>query len=138
MELECKVVFLPKVEYTADKMEQCSRRNSILIHGLPEVKIEDADSLAIKTVKMKMGLDILSADIDRTHRLGAPPKQSGKVRPVIIKFVLYNDWKKIYTNKKLLKETKVCITDPPGNNTSWQRLNDVSLYVSATSQLRRK
>ena len=79
MELECKVIFLSKVEYAADKMKQCSRRKSILIYGLPEVKIEDTDSLAIKTVKEKMGLDILFADIDRTHRIGAPPKQSGKV-----------------------------------------------------------
>ena len=34
-----------------------------------------------------MGLDISSADIDRTHQLGAPPKKSGKVKPVIVKFV---------------------------------------------------
>ena len=58
-----------------------------------------------------MGLGISSADIDRTHRLGAPPKKSGKVRPVFVKFVRYNDQKKIYTNKKLLKETKVSITE---------------------------
>ena len=58
-------------------MEQYSRRNSILIHGLSEIKGEDADSLANETVKEKMGLDISSADIDRTHRIGAPPKQSG-------------------------------------------------------------
>ena len=55
-----------------------------------------------------MGLDISSADIDRTHWLGAPPKQSGKGRPV--KFVRYNNWRKISTNKKLLKGTKVYIT----------------------------
>ena len=86
MELESKVVSLPtkveKLEYTAEKMEQYSRRNSILIHGLPEVKGEDTDSLVIKTVKEKIGLGISSADIDRIHRLGAPPKKSGKVRPV--------------------------------------------------------
>ena len=92
-------------------MEQYSRRNLILIHGLPEAKGEDTDSLVIKTVKEKMGLDISSADIDRTHRLGVPPKQSRKVRPVIVKFVRYNDQKKNYTNKKLLKETKVSIAD---------------------------
>ena len=41
----------------------------------------------------------------------APPKKSGKVRPVIVKFVRYNDRKKIYANKKLLKGTKVSITE---------------------------
>ena len=114
VELESKVVSLSakveKLEYTADKMEQYSRHNSILIHGLPQVKGEDTDSLVVETVKEKMGLDISSADIDRTHRLGAPPKTSGKVRPAIVKFVWYNDLKKIYVNKKLMKGTKVFIT----------------------------
>ena len=117
VELESKVVSLSntveKLEYTADKMERYSRRNSILIHGLPEVKGEDTDSLVIETVKEKMGSDISSAHIDRTHRIGAPPKQSGKVRPVIVKFVQYNDRRKIYTNKNLLKGTKVSITESP-------------------------
>ena len=79
-------------------MEQYSRNNSILIHGLPEEKGEDTDSLVLKTVKKKMGLDISFADVDRTHRIGASPKQSGKVRP-IIKFVWYNNQGKLYKNK---------------------------------------
>ena len=81
VELESKVVSVStkveKSEYAADKMEQYSILNSILIHGLPEVKGEDTESLVIETVKKKMGLDISSAYIDRTHRLGAHPKQSG-------------------------------------------------------------
>ena len=115
VELESKVVSLSnkveKLEYTADKMEQYSRRNSILIDGLPEVKGEDTHSLVIETVKQKMGLDISSGDIDRTHRIGSPPKQSGKVRPVIVKSVRHNDRRKIYTHKKLIKGTKVSITE---------------------------
>ena len=71
VELESKVVSLSnkveKLEYTADKMEQYSRRNSILIHGLPELKVEDTDSIVIETVKKKMGFDISSADIDKTE-----------------------------------------------------------------------
>ena len=115
VELESKVVSLStkveKLEYTADKTEHNSRHNSILIHVLPEVKGENTDSLVIETLKEKMGLDNSSANIDRTHQLGAPPKKSGKVRPVIVKFVRYNDRKKICTNKKLLKGTKVSITE---------------------------
>ena len=92
-------------------MKQYSRRNSILIHGLSEVRGEYADSLVIETVKEKMALDISTANIDRTNRIVAPPKQSGKVRPAIVKFVRYNDQRKIYENKKLLKGTKVSITE---------------------------
>ena len=43
-------------------MEQYSRRSSTLIHGLPEEKGEDTDSLVIETVKEKMGLDISSVE----------------------------------------------------------------------------
>ena len=68
---------LRKLECTADKMKKYSRRNSILTHGLPKEPGEDTDSIVIETVKKKMGLDISSPDIDRTHRIGAPPKQSG-------------------------------------------------------------
>ena len=71
MELESKVVSLStkveKLKCTAYTMEQYSRRNSILIRCLPKVKGEDTDSLVIETVKEKMGFDISSADIDRTH-----------------------------------------------------------------------
>ena len=99
MELESKVVSLftkiKMLEYTTQRMKQYSRHNSILIHGLPEVKGKDTDSLDIKTVKEKMGLDISSTDIEKTHPIGAPPRQSGKVRPVIAKFVRYNTRKKI-------------------------------------------
>ena len=115
VELESKVVSLytkvEKLGFTADRMEQCSIHNSILIRGLPEEKGEDTDYLIIVTAKKKMGLDIPSAHIDRIHRIGAPPKQSGKVRPVIVTFVLYNDRRKIYINKGLLKRTEVSITE---------------------------
>ena len=76
VELESKVVSLSskiwKLEYTADKMEQYSRCNSILVHSFPEVKGKDTGSLVIETKKDKMRLDISSADIDRAHQLGYP------------------------------------------------------------------
>ena len=114
VEFESKVGPLSKVvklEYTADRMEQYSRRNSVLIHGVPEEKREDTDSLVIETVEEKMGLDISSPDTDRTHRISAPPKQSTKFRPVFVKFVRSNNLRKIYINQKLLKGTKVSITE---------------------------
>ena len=67
-------ITVEKLEYTSDKMEEYSRRNSILIHGLPQVKGEDKKYLVIKKFKEKMGLDISSADIDRLHCIGGPPK----------------------------------------------------------------
>ena len=96
VELESKVVSLSavKLEYKAHTMKQYSRHNSIPVYGLPEVKGEDTDSLVIETVNEKMGLDIVTVDIDRTHQSRAPLKQSGIVRRVIVKFVRHSNQRK--------------------------------------------
>ena len=62
------------------------------MHGLPESKNENTDLLAMETIETKMNIKITD-DIDRTHRI-RKPKNKGKPRPVIIKFVRYNDRKK--------------------------------------------
>ena len=49
-----------------------------------------------------MDIKITENDIDRTLRIGKP-KNKGNPRPVIIKFVRYDDRKKI-SSKKLLKD----------------------------------
>ena len=57
-----------------------------------------------------MDNDITDSDIDRTYRI-RKAKINGKPRPVIIKFVRYNDMKKVFSSKKLLKNLGVSITD---------------------------
>ena len=71
----------------------------MLIHGLPESKNENTDELVIVTIKVKMGKEIEKDEIDRSHRLGAP-KNNGKSRPIIKKFVRYNTRCRIFKNKK--------------------------------------
>ena len=71
VELEIKVGSLStKVEKL--RIKQYSRHNLMLLHGLPEIKGGDTDSLVIEIMKEKMGLDISSTDIGRTHRINAP------------------------------------------------------------------
>ena len=69
----------------------------LLIHGLPKSKNDNADELLFDTVKEKMGEEIEKDEIDRLHRLGAP-KNNGKSRPIIIKFVRYNTRCRILKN----------------------------------------
>ena len=45
------------------------------------------------------------------HTESGNQKNNGKLRPVIIKFVWYNDRKKAFSSKKLLKDSNVSITD---------------------------
>ena len=89
-----------------DRQEQYSRRNCLLIHGLPESKNENTDELVIDTIKEKMGEEIKNNEIDRSHRLGSP-KNNGKSRPIIIKLVRYNTRYRILKNKKKLKEKTI-------------------------------
>ena len=64
-----------------DRQEQYSRRNCLLIHGLPESKNENTDELVIDAIKEKIGEEIKKNEIDKSHRLGAP-KNDGKSRPI--------------------------------------------------------
>ena len=93
-----------------DRQEQYSSRNCLLIRGLPETKNENTDLLAMGVIETKMDIKITDNNIDRTHRIGKP-KNNGKPRPVIIKFVRYNNRKKVFSSKKLLKDSGVSITE---------------------------
>ena len=94
-----------------EKQEQCSRRNYLLLHGIPEKKQENADELCIKAINKHLDLVNNSRDIDRTHRVGNPRNADEKPRPIIMKLVRYNDWKKIFDSKKKLKGKKIAITE---------------------------
>ena len=93
-----------------DRQEQYSRRKGLLIHGTPKNKNENTDVLAMEAIDTKVDIKITENDIDRTHRIGKQ-KNNGKPRPVIIKFVRYNDRKKVFSSKKLLKDSGVTITE---------------------------
>ena len=66
-----------------DRQEQYSRRNYLLIHGLPENRNENTDQIVIEILKEKMGEEINEVDLDRTRRLGTP--KYDKVRPILVK-----------------------------------------------------
>ena len=102
-----------KVDYITaetDRQGQYSRRNCLLIHGIPENKNGNTDILAMVIIDTKMDIKVAENDIDRTHRIGKP-KNHGKPRPVITTFVRYNDRKNVFSSKKLLKDSGVSITE---------------------------
>ena len=97
------------LEKESDDQEQYSRRNCILVHGLEENKDEITDDLVASFIKNKMDIDLSVNDIDRSHRIGKPSPR--KIRPIIIKFVRYNDRRKVFSNKKKLKESGISIKE---------------------------
>ena len=79
------------------------------IHGIPENKNENTDVLAMEVIDTKMDIKITQNDIDRKHRI-QKRKTNSKLRPVINKFVRYNDRKKVFSSKKLLRDSDVSVT----------------------------
>ena len=89
------------LEKVSDDHEQYSRRNCLLIHRIEEEKDEDTDEVVGNMLQDKLELEISKKDIDRSHRIGKPSPR--KKRPIIVKFVWYNDRHKAYSNKKKIK-----------------------------------
>ncbi|XP_038062513.1 uncharacterized protein LOC119733004 [Patiria miniata] len=98
-------------------LEQYSRRNCLLIHGIPETPNENTDKISLEVLNNKLKLDLHLHDLDRSHRLGKPRKSttpSGapqRPRPVIVKFTSYRSRSLVFANKRHLKGSSVHITE---------------------------
>ena len=94
-----------------DDLEQYSRRNCLLLHGVKENEEENTDEIVLSTIAEEMGIHINEEDIDRTHRLGKPNRNDGKPRPIIIKFTRYAVRHKVFVYKRSLKGKRLLITE---------------------------
>lgn len=95
-----------------DDLESYSRRNCLLLHGIPESTSDSTEDDCLQAVldvfQKKMKVQVSAHHIDRTHRLG-PKKQ--KARPVIVKFCSYVQRRLVFLNKSSLKGSNVSITE---------------------------
>ena len=86
-------------------LQQAENRNMLMLSGVPEkkreidsesasaVSPEDTESVVIKLVKKKLGIDIKEEDIDRSYRTKNPHQRShrpGTPWPIFVKFTRYN------------------------------------------------
>ncbi|XP_019646052.1 PREDICTED: uncharacterized protein LOC109486636 [Branchiostoma belcheri] len=74
-----------------NNLEQYSRRNCVIISGIPETPGErstDNPVLSVANDTLKCDPPFNINDIDRSHRLGKP-RGDGKPRPIIVKFCSY-------------------------------------------------
>ena len=94
-----------------DDLEQYSRRNCLLLHGVVETKDECTDDIIIKTCAEELGIDVKQEDLDRSHRLGKVKRNDNKPRPIVVKFAHYAVRNKVFSNKKKLKGKKLLITE---------------------------
>ena len=109
-----------ELEIMIDDNSQYSRRNCLLLHGVPENDNENIDKILHETLNdeatLDLGISVVDV-IDRAHRLGKPSKgrvtrnNKPKVRPIIIKFTSYRTRRAVFSSKKHLKGTGVVITE---------------------------
>uniref|UniRef100_A0A8D8QWG2 Uncharacterized protein n=1 Tax=Cacopsylla melanoneura TaxID=428564 RepID=A0A8D8QWG2_9HEMI len=98
-----------------DRLETYSRRNCVLVHGIPEAGAQSEEQCLMAacnlfSTKLQVATDPTS--LDRAHRLG-PPRSGPQTRPrpVIVKFKSYFDKRAVYTNKSKLKGQPELITE---------------------------
>ncbi|KAG8229803.1 hypothetical protein J437_LFUL005884 [Ladona fulva] len=94
-----------------DALEQYSRRNCLLIHGLPECEGEVAVNNVLSFFDTKIGIKLPLYSIDRAHRLGRRNRDHKRPRPVIVKFVSYADRDMVWKSKKRLRGSGFLITE---------------------------
>lgn len=98
-----------------DRLETYSRRNCILVHGIPEDQAkteQECLQAATSLFNTKLRVNIATNQLDRAHRLGPPRSGSSpRPRPIIVKFRAYFDKKAVYSSKKALKGDACTITE---------------------------
>ncbi|KAL8600420.1 hypothetical protein ACOMHN_052837 [Nucella lapillus] len=85
-----------------DELEQCGRRNSVRINGVPETEGENTDEV-IRKIAKEIGVDLNDSVIDRSHRVGRKA-EGGMVttRAIIVKFTSYRHKQHLFAAKKKL------------------------------------
>ena len=92
-------------------LEQYSRRNCLVLHGVNESNDENTNEIIIKTFSEELGVEITEDDLDRSHRLEKPKRKDSKPRPIIVKFACYAVRREIFMNKRKLKGKRLSITE---------------------------
>ena len=93
------------LENLLEAQEQYSRRNCLLIHGLPAEINENTDNTVIKFLEINLGINVTEKDLDRSHRLSRPNS------PIIVKLISHNLKTLIFSCKKKLKGKNFFLTE---------------------------
>ena len=102
------------LENAIEKQEQNSRRENVILHGVPERENENVDNarkrvcdLFNANVKSKHWLEV---DLLRAHRLGGK-RQDNSNRPLIVRFIHFYDKLKVMRAKPDFKKLGIRVND---------------------------
>jgi hypothetical protein len=129
--LDRLTVFISKNSDLIDELDQDRRAKHIIVQGLPETT---NTMTSLRDLMNRMGLFIPPAPhvfVDVAHRLGkersAAELAAHGPRPVLVKFANLTDRDSFYQNKKMLKGTKIFISESltPARVSLLKRAKDV-------------
>lgn len=110
------------LEVAMDDLEQYSRRNCVLFHGIKEEASEKTTQKVLDILEKDLDVPISRYEIGRTHRLGRKRDgEDARPRPIIVRFISHRQKRMTFRNVKNLKGKGTFITE----NLTKQRL---SLY----------
>ena len=89
---------------------KCSRRNCLILTGVPEVEEEYTDDIVRDVAQKWLNVQLDIRSIHFSHQLGSKTLHA-KPRPIIVKLCNYHDKEKMYQTKKNLKGTKIMIVE---------------------------
>ncbi|XP_072170535.1 uncharacterized protein [Diadema setosum] len=86
-----------------DEVEQYSRRDNVIMRGVPENDGESTNAVVID-VAASAGVAVSEADISTSHRVGRP--QPNKMRPIVARFVRRDLRTQLLRSKRKLKDSE--------------------------------
>ena len=110
-EVECLAEEKDSLVKKIDELEQYSRRNCLVLHGIKETDGECTDDIVLKTFSEELDVNVKEEDLDRSHRLGKEKRDDNRPRPIIVKFARYAVRSKVFANKRKLKGKSLLITE---------------------------
>lgn len=105
-------------ETRLDEHESYMRRKHLLLHGVSEDQTEENISKYVTdflTSNLKLK-NITSQSFHSIYRIGKAAEKAGKPRPILIKMYSMRDRMDIWRNKRLLKGSRIVVTESLTSN----------------------
>ena len=102
-----------QVRYLEDKLddlENRSRRQNIVLHGVEEDANETWDQTeekVLSVIRDKLKIELVTEQLERSHRIGT--KRPGRVRPIVCKFLSDKTKQLVLKNSNKLRGTRIYI-----------------------------
>ncbi|XP_068082647.1 serine-protein kinase ATM [Anabrus simplex] len=117
-----------------DDLDQYGRKNSIEIHGIPEMKTEDTLEL-VKVLGQALDIEVNNIMIDACHRLKRQPHQS--TAGIIVKFVRRTDRENFIRRRKVKRNLNASQLGFPSNGIIYINQNLTPYREKILGQARR-